>query len=192
MIKKLIDYIITHQNKDGSFSSVKDEDAYSQYHATMTCCQGLTHHKYRGFGPGIVTILPLIKDQIERDTLRIKEKYEIYYHDDDREVAYDDRYDEIRNLFGVKMNINIKDMNEVENEINLEKEEIRKAKMLSRNKNKKEIQKKKKIEEKRDDNNEEKDDDSENNENNEKEKRKLNDDENNEIDSEDEIIFLPV
>lgn len=158
----------------------------------MTCCQGLTHHKYRGFGPGIVTILPLIKDQIERDTLRIKDKYEIFYEDKEREIVYDSRYNELMDLFGGKMNIKIPDIKEVEKKIKLEQEEIRKAKILNRNKNKKEIEKKKKMEEKKDDDGIDNDEEKDYDEGNEKEKRKLNDNENNENDSEDEILFLPV
>lgn len=174
----------------------------------MTCCQGLSSHKYRGFGPGILSILPLIKDEILRDSLRMKDEYEIYYNNE-RDIIYDSRYNDLLLMFKDNDKIHIDDINEIVKEIKKEREEKIKLKMNNKNKNKKEKEKEKEkineemnnvrdnkskekeqmeeeVEEKEESNEKEKDD--------EKEKRKLSDDDNNEneISSEDEKIFIIV
>lgn len=69
---------------------------YNNYY--QTCCQGLSNHKYRGYGPGIPSILELINENIERDKIREKNNYYMYYNVENK-IIEDNRYDELNKLF---------------------------------------------------------------------------------------------
>eukprot|EP00937_MAST-01D_sp_MAST-1D-sp2_P002838 g2838.t1 len=53
-------FLLAAQDKDGRWDSGRDKDEYTCYHATMVAAQALLHHHYRGFGPGIPEVTPIL------------------------------------------------------------------------------------------------------------------------------------
>lgn len=53
------------------------DDPYRTYHATMCGAQALLAHKYRGFGPGIPAVLPLLREWAAKDLEKIGRSFYI-------------------------------------------------------------------------------------------------------------------
>jgi hypothetical protein len=59
IIKYGIDYLLAHQNSDGSWGDIKEEDAYTRYHETWTAIDGLRDYAWRGNAPNVLRLKPL-------------------------------------------------------------------------------------------------------------------------------------
>ena len=47
-IRAGVEYLLAHQNPDGSWGDMNDDDVYNRYHATWTAVDGLREYAYRG------------------------------------------------------------------------------------------------------------------------------------------------
>lgn len=60
------------QESNGIWDPCEDEP-YRTYHATMCGAQALLAHRFRGFGPGIPSVVPLLFEWVEKDEKLIEE-----------------------------------------------------------------------------------------------------------------------
>jgi hypothetical protein len=47
-IRAGVEYLLSHQNPDGSWGDMKDDDIYTRYHSTWTAVDGLREYAYQG------------------------------------------------------------------------------------------------------------------------------------------------
>ncbi|HYX67638.1 MAG TPA: hypothetical protein VE825_00780 [Terriglobales bacterium] len=47
-IRAGVEYLLAHQNPDGSWGDMKDDDIYTRYHSTWTAVDGLRQYSYQG------------------------------------------------------------------------------------------------------------------------------------------------
>lgn len=108
LIKLGLRTILSMQNSNGLWDETELEP-YRTYHATMCCSQALLAHRYRGYGPGIPEIAPLLikwsdeekgkVDELELLTSRCrtfkKEKIHASFLKDLREVGTDGDDDDV-------------------------------------------------------------------------------------------------
>lgn len=55
------EYLIHQQNEDGTWDNTEESDAYTSYHAIMVACQAMIVPQYKGYGPAMEEVLPLLK-----------------------------------------------------------------------------------------------------------------------------------
>eukprot|EP00935_MAST-01C_sp_MAST-1C-sp1_P002034 g2034.t1 len=61
LVQKGMAFLMSCQEEDGSWDNAKETDDYTTYHATMVGVQALLQHRYRGFGPGMEKITPILR-----------------------------------------------------------------------------------------------------------------------------------
>jgi len=66
-IRAGITFLLEEQEEDGSWDKGEDRDDYTTYHATMVGVQALLAHSFRGAGPGITELGPLLKEWFEEE-----------------------------------------------------------------------------------------------------------------------------
>ena len=54
------EYLIHQQNEDGTWDNTEESDAYTSYHAIMVACQAMIVPQYKGYGPAMEGVLPLL------------------------------------------------------------------------------------------------------------------------------------
>jgi hypothetical protein len=59
-----IDYLLSHQNSDGSWGDVNDDDIYNRYHSTWTAIDGLREYSFQGERLRFPHLLPLLRDHV--------------------------------------------------------------------------------------------------------------------------------
>lgn len=57
--------LLGEQSAQGCWDS--DADVHTKYHAVMCACQALTSHRFRAYGPGIVSAVPLLEQWYSMD-----------------------------------------------------------------------------------------------------------------------------
>lgn len=67
LIRQGMRALLDSQAAQGIWDDTDNADNYRTYHATMCGAQALLAHKFRGFGPGIPAILPLLTRWAEED-----------------------------------------------------------------------------------------------------------------------------
>ena len=60
-IRAGMDYLLSHQNPDGSWGEMDDSDIYTRYHTTWTAIDGLREYSYRGERLRLPQMLPLLQ-----------------------------------------------------------------------------------------------------------------------------------
>ena len=61
LIRTGVDYVLSQQNRDGSWGDPKDRDVYDRYHSTWTAIDGLRQYAYQGERLGFPELMPLLK-----------------------------------------------------------------------------------------------------------------------------------
>jgi hypothetical protein len=61
LVQKGMTFLMSCQHEDGSWDKGDDTDEYTTYHATMVGVQSLLNHRYRGFGPGMEKVTPMLR-----------------------------------------------------------------------------------------------------------------------------------
>jgi hypothetical protein len=61
LVQKGMTFLMSSQHEDGSWDKGEETDEYTTYHATMVGVQSLLNHRYRGFGPGMEKITPILR-----------------------------------------------------------------------------------------------------------------------------------
>ena len=61
-IRTGMEYLLSHQNRDGSWGDVDEEDIYDRYHPTWSGITGLSEYRWRG-GEGLSfpEVKPMLK-----------------------------------------------------------------------------------------------------------------------------------
>lgn len=67
LIQKGMSSLLSLQCDSGIWDDTDGEDPYRTYHATMCGAQALLAHRYRGFGPGIADVLPILSSWVQAD-----------------------------------------------------------------------------------------------------------------------------
>ena len=67
LIRQGMRALLDSQSVQGIWDDTDNTDPYRTYHATMCGAQALLAHNFRGFGPGIPAILPLLTQWSEED-----------------------------------------------------------------------------------------------------------------------------
>eukprot|EP00611_Tribonema_gayanum_P026873 TRINITY_DN64_c1_g4_i1.p1 TRINITY_DN64_c1_g4~~TRINITY_DN64_c1_g4_i1.p1 ORF type:complete len:618 (-),score=231.56 TRINITY_DN64_c1_g4_i1:552-2285(-) len=70
LIQAGITFLLQAQEEDGSWDRGEDRDDYTTYHATMVGIQALLVHVYRGSGPGITSLAPLLEEWYAEEMCR--------------------------------------------------------------------------------------------------------------------------
>ena len=55
------DYLLSHQNRDGSWGDINEEDIYDRYHPTLTAVSGLCEYAWHDEGISFPEIKPLLE-----------------------------------------------------------------------------------------------------------------------------------
>jgi len=66
LIRQGMEYLLSTQNRDGSWGDVEAEDLYSRYHPTWAAIDGLRNYAWRGAGLKFPELLPLFKSWARR------------------------------------------------------------------------------------------------------------------------------
>ncbi len=61
IIRAGTDYLLSHQNTDGSWGDVNEEDIYDRYHTTLTAVSGLCEYAWHGEGLSFPAVKPLLE-----------------------------------------------------------------------------------------------------------------------------------
>lgn len=61
LIRQGIEYLLSAQNRDGSWGNVEAKDLYSRYHPTWTAIDGMRDYAWHGQGIKFPQVLPLLK-----------------------------------------------------------------------------------------------------------------------------------
>jgi hypothetical protein len=54
------DYLLSHQNNDGSWGDINDKDIYGRYHPTLTAVSGLCDYEWKGEGLSFPAVKPIL------------------------------------------------------------------------------------------------------------------------------------
>jgi hypothetical protein len=60
-IRTGVNYVLSRQNRDGSWGDPKDRDVYDRYHSTWTAIDGLRQYAYQGERLGFPDLMPLLR-----------------------------------------------------------------------------------------------------------------------------------
>jgi len=60
-IRAGMDYLLSHQNPDGSWGDMDDTDIYTRYHTTWTAIDGLRQYSYRGERLRLPQMMPILQ-----------------------------------------------------------------------------------------------------------------------------------
>ena len=55
------DYLLSHQNSDGSWGQINEKDIYDRYHPTLTAVSGLCEYAWHGEGLSFPALKPLLE-----------------------------------------------------------------------------------------------------------------------------------
>jgi hypothetical protein len=61
LIRTGVDYVLSRQNRDGSWGDPKARDVYDRYHSTWTAIDGLRQYAYQGERLGFPELMPLLR-----------------------------------------------------------------------------------------------------------------------------------
>ncbi len=67
LIRTGVDYVLSRQNRDGSWGDPKDRDVYNRYHSTWTAIDGLRQYAFGGERLGFPDLMPLLTSRSETD-----------------------------------------------------------------------------------------------------------------------------
>jgi hypothetical protein len=84
LIRRGIDYLLSCQNKDGSWGDVGAEEVYRRYHPTWTAVDGLREYRWRGRRPSFPELLPVLRAW---ENNRPRHERRGYSHEDDGHAA---------------------------------------------------------------------------------------------------------
>lgn len=60
-IRAAVEYLLSHQNPDGSWGDKDEEDIYTRYHSTWTAVDGLREYSFQGEQLRLPDLLPLLR-----------------------------------------------------------------------------------------------------------------------------------